>query len=271
VGSVQYGSWLQRGYDVIISWVNLRVTGESTALFRQVARTLRQDIAAGQIAPGDQLPPEAALEERFGVSRITVRGAVRDLVSEGLVEIRRGRGTFVTSPKVTQELTSLTGFVEDMRAAGRHASAELVDQSTVPADRIVAERLRQDVGTNVVRIRRIRLADRQPVSFDETYLPLQIGQRIVSHDLSREPIFTLLEEKYDLPLIEAEYAMEAVAAPDDVAHSLCIDAGSPVFLIERTSYTTAGQPIDFEKLYYRGDAIRFVTRLARKPRPEQRQ
>jgi GntR family transcriptional regulator len=170
---------------------------------------------------------------------------------------------------VTQELTSLTGFVEDMRVAGRHASAEVVDQTIVPADRIVAERLGQDVGTHVMRIRRLRLADRQPVSFDDTYLPLEIGQQIVSHDLSREPIFTLLEEKYGIPLMEAEYAMEAVAAPDGVAHALGVNAGSPVFLIERTSYTAAGRPIDFEKLYYRGDAIRFVTRLARTPRPEQ--
>jgi len=198
-----------------------------------------------------------------------VRGAVRELLTAGLVEIRKGRGTFVTAPKVTQELTSLTGFVEDMRVAGRHASAEVVDQTIVPADRIVAERLGQDVGTHVMRIRRLRLADRQPVSFDDTYLPLEIGQQIVSHDLSREPIFTLLEEKYGIPLMEAEYAMEAVAAPDGVAHALGVNAGSPVFLIERTSYTAAGRPIDFEKLYYRGDAIRFVTRLARTPRPEQ--
>lgn len=245
------------------------IVGGRTTLYRQIARTLSEDIAAGRLASGDQLPPEAALEKRFGVSRITVRGAVRELLSAGLVEIRKGCGTFVTAPKVTQELTSLTGFVEDMRVAGRHASAEVVDQLTIPADRIVAERLGQDIGTHVVRIRRVRLADRQPVSFDETYLSLEIGQQIVSHDLSREPIFTLLEEKYDIPLIEAKYAMEAVAAPDDVAHALGIDPGSPTFLIERTSYTTAGQPIDFEKLYYRGDAIRFVTRLARTPRPEQ--
>lgn len=241
-----------------------------SALYQQVARTISEDIGGGRLAPGDQLPPEAALEERFGVSRITVRGAIRELVSEGLVEIRRGRGTFVTAPKVTQELSALTGFVEDMRLAGRHASAEVVDQLTVPADRIVAERLDQDIGTQVMRIRRVRLADRQPVSFDETYLPLEIGRQIVSHDLSAEPIFTLLEERYEVPLIEAEYAMEAFAAPGDVARALNIDTDSPVFLIQRTSYTTGGRPIDFERLYYRGDAIRFVTRLARAPRPEAR-
>lgn len=246
------------------------VVGRSAARYRQIARTLSEDIGAGRLAPGDQLPPEAALEERFGVSRITVRGAVRELVTDGLVEIRRGRGTFVTAPKVTQELTALTGFVEDMRVAGRHASAEVVDRVTLPADRVVAERLGQEVGTHVMRIRRVRLADRQPVSFDETYLPVEIGRQIVAHDLGSEPIFTLLEERYEIPLIEAEYAMEAVGAPIDVAHGLGIEAGSPVFLIHRTCYTTAGRPIDFEKLYYRGDAIRFVTRLARKPRPEQR-
>jgi GntR family transcriptional regulator len=238
--------------------------GNSDALFRQVARALRHDIENGHLTPGDQLSPEMDLAERFGVSRITVRGAVRELIDAGLVEIRRGRGTFVTAPKVVQELTALTGFVEDMQLAGRVASARLLDHTTVPASTVVAERLKIDLGAEVTRIRRVRLADKQPVSFDETYLPLEIGRKIIRHDLTREPIFTLLEQRYELPLLEADYALEAHAAPAGIADALDVDTGAPVFVIERTSYTTAGRPIDYEKLYYRGDAIRFVTRLARR-------
>lgn len=118
----------------------------------------------------------------------------------------------------------------------------------------------------MVRIQRVRLADNSPLSFDETYLPREIGERIVENNLETEPIFSLLEQKYDTPLVEAEYRLEAVSADTNIARALVIPAGNPIFLIERTSYTTGHQPIDYEKLYYRGDHIRFVTRLARRPR-----
>ena len=184
----------------------------------------------------------------------------------GLVEIRRGRGTFVLTPKITQELTELTGFVEDMQSLGRQASARLLDKRTVPASDSVARQLAITAGTPVVRLQRVRLADDSPLSFDETYLPSEIGERILENDLETEPIFSLLEQKYDTPLVEAEYRLEAVSADATVARALGVSAGSPIFLIERTSYTTGHHPIDYEKLHYRGEHIRFVTRLARRPR-----
>jgi GntR family transcriptional regulator len=110
----------------------------------------------------------------------------------------------------------------------------------------------------------VRLADNVPLSFDETYLPREIGEKIIENDLETEPIFTLLEQKYNMPLVEAEYRLEAVSADATVARALGIGAGSPIFLIERTSYIAEHQPIDYEKLFYRGDHIRFVTRLTRR-------
>src|SRR6202022_755910 len=105
------------------------------------------------------------------------------------------------------------------------------------------------------------------MSFDETYLPLEIGRKIITNNLKVHPIFSLLERKYNVPLVEAEYKLGAVAATHDVSAALCVPQGSPIFLIERTSYSTGGRPVDYERLYYRGDLIRFVTRLARGARP----
>ena len=119
-----------------------------------------------------------------------------------------------------------------------------------------------------MRIQRVRLDDSVPMSFDETYLPLEIGKKIVRNDLRVKPIFTLLEEKYGFPLTEAEYKLEAVSASARVAEALTVREGSPIFRIERTSFTKGGQPIDYETLSYRGDLIRFVTRLARQSRVE---
>jgi GntR family transcriptional regulator len=206
------------------------------------------------------------LVERYAVSRTTIRQTIQNLVRRGLVEIRRGKGTFVLQPKITQELTELTGFVEDMQVLGRQASARLLDKQIVPASESVARQLAITAGTPVVRIQRVRLADNIPLSFDETFLPREIGDKVMADNLETEPIFSLLEQKYNTALVEAEYRLEAVSADPIVARALGIAAGSPIFLIERTSYTAEHQPVDYEKLYYRGDQIRFVTRLMRKPR-----
>lgn len=232
-------------------------------LYGKVEEVLASEIARGDHQPGDRLPSEDELLARFGVSRITIRRAIQNLIQRGVVEIQRGRGTFVLAPKVSQELTRLTGFVEDMDTHGRKASAHVVSKGVVAAGLRVAQHLGISKGTRVMRIERVRLADSVPMSFDETYLPLEIGQEIVRNDLRVRQIFTLLEEKYGIPLTEAEYSLEAAAASAHVAAALNISKGAPIFRIERTSFTTSGKPIDYEMLSYRGDLIRFVTRLAR--------
>jgi GntR family transcriptional regulator len=233
-------------------------------LYSRVETVLANEITEGNLKVGDQLPTEDNLIARFEVSRITVRRAVQNLVSRGLVEIRRGKGTFVAAPKITQELTELSGFVEDMHALGRKPTARVISKEIVNADETVATQLALTKGERVVRIRRVRLADGIPLSFDETYLPLEIGKKIITNNLKVEPIFSLLERKYGVPLIEAEYKLDAMAAEAEVAAALKVKQRSPIFRIERTSYSTGGRPVDYERLYYRGDLVRFVTRLVRK-------
>src|ERR1700733_15035261 len=234
------------------------------SLYEHVESVLAGDIADGSLSPDARLPSEDGLVERFKVSRTTVRKAIQNLIERGLVEVRRGKGTFVTQPKITQELTELTGFVEDMQALGRSPTARLLDKRIVAADEAVARQLAVGPGTPVFRLRRVRLADGVAMSFDETYLPRDIGEKVADNDLEAEPVFALLEKKYDTPLVEAEYKLEAAAADLAAAEALQVPTGSPIFLIERTSYTTGNRPVDYERLHYRGDLIRFVTRLARR-------
>lgn len=233
-------------------------------LYAQVEAALAAAIADGTYPPGTQLPNEASLLSTYGISRTTLQKTVQNLISRGLIEIRRGKGTFVSQPRLAQELTELSGFVEDMRAHGRHPTARLLCKQIENANESVARKLLLEAGAPVVHIQRIRIADGTPLSFDETWLPKDIGEKILENDLEVEPIFSLLEQKYDVPLKEAEYRLEAVAADKPVARALEIKTGSPIFLIERTSYSEQGRPVDYEKLYYRGDQIQFVTHLSRR-------
>jgi GntR family transcriptional regulator len=233
-------------------------------LHAQVEEALRSSISDGVLSPGSRLPAEEHLVARYAVSRTTIRTAIQSLVTRGLVEIRRGKGTFVTQPTITQELTELTGFVEDMQALGREPSARVLDRRLVAASETVARQLSLQRGATVARIQRVRLADGTPLSFDETYLPQELGEKIMADDLENQPIFSLLEQKYATPLLEAEYRLAAVASHGTVARALGMEAGSPIFLIERTSFSANRRPVDYERLYYRGDHIRFVTRLTRR-------
>lgn len=232
-------------------------------LHAQLEEALSQRIREGELRQGNRLPSEDELIARYSVSRTTVRTAIQSLIGKGLVQIRRGKGTFVTEPVITQELTALTGFVEDMHAVGKKPSAQLIDRRMVAASETVARQLAVQRGASVARIQRVRLADGSPLSFDETYLPQELGVRVMADDLETQPIFDLLEQKYSTPLLEAEYRLAAVASHGTVARALGLVAGSPIFLIERTTYSDAHRPVDYERLYYRGDHIRFVTRLAR--------
>lgn len=234
----------------------------------QIEESLIQAIGAGVYPSGSQLPPESVLIKNFGASRTTVRKAIENLVLKGVVEIRRGTGTFVSTEKFRHRLNALTGFVEDMEELGHRASARLLGWSTVAASESVAQNLNLAVGTSVVCIHRVRLANGVPVSLDETYLPAELGQKVVTNDLNAEPIFSLLENKYDTPLFEAEYRLEAASASATVAQALQIEQGAPIFLIERTSFTHENRPVDYEKLHYRGDLVQFATRLSRRKSSE---
>jgi GntR family transcriptional regulator len=235
-----------------------------TPLYARLETQIVAGIATGEFQVGSRLPTENDLIGRFKISRTTVRKAIQNLAHRGLVEIRRGTGTFVTQPRITQELTELTGFVEDMQALGQAPSARLIDQTLVAAGQDVGRQLAVARDAQVMRIRRVRLANGIAISYDETYLPIEIGKKIVTHDLEVEPIFALLEQRYGIPLVEAEYRLEAAAADDDAAAALGVAVGGPIFLIERTSYSAGDRPVDYERLHYRGDLIRFTTRLARR-------
>lgn len=239
----------------------MSVRGEP--LYAKVEAALSRAILRGQLSPGERLPTESELMGRFDVSRVTVRRAVQELRLQGLVTSRQGIGTFVAPVRIEQPLTELTGFVEDMAVAGLDASARVVSITTEPATAHLAERLAVDPGEQLTRIERVRLGGGQPISFDRTWLPADLGLEVVDADLESQPIFELLEHRHGIELAEATYRLEAVAAAPDVAEALSIDAGAPVFRVERTTFAVGGRPVDHELLHYRGDAISFVTRLAR--------
>lgn len=232
-------------------------------LYRLIKKTLKDRILAGDYAADQQLPSENQLMKTFEVSRVTVRQALHQLQKERLIVSRQGKGYFVTRAKAVQDLARLQGLGEAVADSGFAAHSAVLDLTETPADARVAEALAVEPGTIVVRLRRVRHINHQPVSYDVSYFPLEIGRRLKDFDLVQSDVFVLLEEKLGFTLGMADLKIEADMADEALAHLLGTDAGTPVLRIERLTADETGRPIDFEYLHGRGDAYQFRIRVPR--------
>ncbi|THF67361.1 GntR family transcriptional regulator [Pseudothauera nasutitermitis] len=239
------------------------VSGAPTPLYTQLKDLLRGRILDGSYPPHSRMPSEHELCAHFGVSRITVRQALGDLQKEGLIFRIHGKGTFVSRPKAFQNVTSLQGFAEAMSSMGYEILNRVLDFSFVPADARIAERLGIAEGDEVAAIRRVRLLNREPVSLELTWIPSPLARRLEHADLVTRDVFLILENDCETPLGHADLAIDAVLADDELTEALRIEEGAPVLRIERLTHDTAGRPIDFEHLYFRGDAFQYRLRTDR--------
>lgn len=232
-------------------------------LYVQIKETLRKRILDGTYAPHSQMPSEHELCAMFGVSRITVRQALGDLQKEGILFKLHGKGTFVSKPKAFQNVTSLQGFAEAMSSMGYEIVNQLRSCRIVKANRHVAQRLDVPEGAPVAEIHRVRMLNREPVSLELTWVPEALGKRLANADLVTRDIFLILENDCGIALGHADVSIEAILADDDIAHALRVEEGSPVLRIERLTHDASGTPIDYEYLYFRGDAFQYRLRVDR--------
>jgi GntR family transcriptional regulator len=221
-----------------------------------------QDLVATTLRPGDALLGERQLEEQFGVSRITVRRAISDLVQDGALVRIKGKGTFVSHGLVRSTL-HLASFNEDMRAAGFEPSTRVIDASTAEPPAAAAEHLGLAAGAAAYQVRRLRLANGAPVSVDESWLPPPLLPGLLSEDLTGSLYRVLAASGH--PVQHVEQTVEAAAAPEETAALLDIQPGAPVLLFRRRSFTgqeDPGTPIEYSISTYRSDRYQLSMRLA---------
>lgn len=231
-------------------------------LHTQIREVLRRRILDGTYPPHSQMPSESQMMATFGVSRITIRQALGDLQKEGVIFKVMGKGSFVAKPKAFQSLSRLQGFGEAMSPSGYETFSMLLSAREVPASQIVAQRFQLNPGAPVFEIQRLRYLNREPISVDVSYFPIDLGQRLVQEDLATRDIFVILENDFGMNLTHADVQIEAISADESLGRHLGLDEGSPLLRIERLTYADR-QPIDFEFLYYRGDAFQYRLRIDR--------
>lgn len=229
----------------------------------QLKEIMRERIKAGEWKAGDPIPSERELGETYGISRMTARQAITDLVNEGLFYREQGKGTFVSQRKITQQLIRLTGFTEDIRARGQKPGTKVLSSQICPADDITAERLRIKAGTLIFCLQRLRLADAEPLALELSQICFPGCEKLLEEDLENNSLYRLLESKYAIPPLEAEQELEAGLAGNEEAQTLHIPVGSSVLFIRRTTYTDRNQPFEYAKSVYCGNKYTFYARLKR--------
>lgn len=232
-------------------------------LYLQIKTMLAQRILDGDYAPHERLPSESELIKVFGVSRITVRQALRDLHADGLVFSVQGKGTFVAKPKAIQDVQRLQGFGESMVPQGYEASTRVVSLQETHPSQEVAEALGIKRNDDVVGIQRIRYRNREPISVDHSFYPIEIGRRLAGRDLTQD-IFPLLENEFGVMLDHADLRIEATLADEEQAGGLNCEVGAPVLLIRRLVFDQDEKRVAFEFIYHRGDAFQYHLRAERR-------
>lgn len=231
-------------------------------LYMQIKNALKKQIVSGEYAPYERIPSESELMSTYGVSRITVRQALRDLHGEGLIFSSQGKGTFASKPKATQDVQQLEGFEEAMKPKGYDTSARLVSIRERNADRDIQENLKIPAKEKVVEVVRIRYLNKEPVSLDRSFFPLDIGRSLFGKDLSGD-IFPMMEADLGISLGRAEISLEARPADEEVAQHLELEHGSPIMWVERLTRDSTGKPIDYEYLAFRGDSYKYCFKIER--------
>jgi GntR family transcriptional regulator len=227
---------------------------ERTIRYRQIAADLRRRVEAGEFGGGRVLPSEADLSDAYAASRVTVRRALEVLRDEGLLDARQGFGWFVQSDLLRQRLGRLSTIEDQLAASGITAERRVLDFAFVPAE----PRVRRVLGTNqVLRVRRLNLADGEPFARVTVWCPASLGDRLSRADVERSPFYELLP----VPLGGATQTIAAVAASAADANLLDVPVGSPVLRCERVTTNLEGQPVLMSVHVFPGHRTEFVVDL----------
>lgn len=232
-----------------------------TPLYHQLKSLILEEIESGRWKPDAQLPTEDQLSARFGVSKITVRQALRELVSMGRIRREQGRGTFVQRPALTEGPRKLTSFSSEMSAHGLSATSQVLEQGIVRASSEVAARLGIAVDAPVFRLRRLRCADGVPMGLQTAYLASAMVPGIEELPFETLSLYGVLDSRYDLRPIGATEMLVAVAIDAEQAKLLRVAAGSPGLAAERITLLAPGQPLEFVQSTMRGDRYKVVLDL----------
>jgi GntR family transcriptional regulator len=230
-------------------------------LYFQIQQALMEKIHAGELSEGDSLASEEELARIYQVSRMTARQALHGLKTKGYAFSQKGRGTFVSRPKLEKNIMHLRGFTEDMKHLGMVPSSKLLEQTVVQATADLAEKLKLEVDETVMRLRRLRLADGIPMALEVSHIPLRRFPGLEKTNFARQSLYFVLRESFGVRVAYADEVIEALPATREESELLTIPRRASILSITRIIITTEEIPIEAASSRYRGDRYRASIRV----------
>lgn len=232
-------------------------------MYKQLNEALRALIREGEVKVGDQFFTEREIAGRFGVSRITANKALSNLVSEGVLEFKKGVGTFVRGGVLDYDLRSLVSFTQKALAAGKKPSTEMLEFRELTGQETEAEvssQLRVSSEERLYYMERLRLADGTPVILERRHLVAKFCPGLNESAL-KGSLYEVCTEHYKLDIVAADQTIRAVGIRGGDARLLKVRPGAAGLLVTSVGYVSGGVPLWWERTLYRGDAYEFRNRL----------
>jgi GntR family transcriptional regulator len=232
-----------------------------TPAYRRIQSTIRKRIEAAELRPGDAVDSERELARIHKVSLMTARHALVGLEREGIVERRRGAGTFVAGPKI--HFNKLMSYTEHMSSRGLTPQSRVLVAKIVEQEAEVDARLGLPTASPLVKIERLRLTSEDPFALETCYLPASEFAGLVDAPLGRSSLFGILQHDYGVELAYADEEVDATAAEGQIAELLQVPQGSPVLRIRQVIYSTKGKATIYGVGLYRSERHRLFIRRFR--------
>jgi GntR family transcriptional regulator len=228
----------------------------------QLKKLLEDAIASGRWAPGERLPSEPEICEEFQLSRTTVRQALAELESEGLIRKQKGRGTFIAEPRSTSWLLqSSHGFYDECVRAGHSVTSRVLRQEVEVLPDWAADALRLPEGSEGITVERLRSIDQRLVMYVLNYLPPDLAETVLSADLERGSLYGVLEERKGLRVVGGRRVVESVSAEGELASLLEVDSGAPILFVESVSWDEQERPFECYRAWHRADRTKIQVQV----------
>ncbi|MED1469049.1 GntR family transcriptional regulator [Bacillus salipaludis] len=226
-------------------------------LYVQLKESIRGSILNGQLKYGDQIPTELELSEEYKISRITVRKAILELVEEGYLVKKQGKGTFVNKQKIERKIEHFLSFSDACKANGLKASSKVIKKEIIQPSIKDKERLQLEDDDAVLLIQRVRYADESAIMLENNYFSYKTFHSLLNEDLNGS-VYKILEEKLNIkPSHSGELTLEIVRANEEEVNLLNTATGEPLFYMECTVFDQNERPVHVGKQYIMGDSYKF--------------
>jgi GntR family transcriptional regulator len=227
-------------------------------MYFRMQQAILEQIQQGALQPGQQLPTEAELAQQYQVSRITAKRALDELVRQGRAFRQQGKGTFVAQTHI-RDISGFGSFTEDMKSRGLAPGARVLEFKQMEADTDTQKRLQLAHGEQVYLLKRLRLANDEPVAVETAYLPCRLCPDLLSENLNDNSLYAVLAAKYQIVPTWADAEFEARLATEEEAALLGMDANRPVLSARRLTYSANYDIIEAVTSVYRGDRFTFYS------------